>query len=301
MFSHFLVPLDGSRTAELVLPAVSFLAEKCGASITVLHVIERNAPRRIHGERHLTEPAEAQKYLREVTEKLLPAGMRPKLHVHETEEGHVARSIEEHGCEFGVDLIVMCTHGRRRLGQVLFGTNAQRVIALGRTPVLFFHPAAVRAPASSWKSILVPLDGNPEHEDSLPMAAELARRCDAIVRLLVSVPTVGTLSGPSVQYGRLSPGATSELLEIAEYEAEEYLRRQVKRMEAEGPAVMAEVCRGDAIGEIAGAARRWGADLIVMATHGKVGSEAFWCGSVTPAIFNRARVPLLLVPVQETR
>ena len=40
------------------------------------------------------------------------------------------------------------------------------------------------------------------------------------------------------------------------------------------------------------------ADLIVMATHGKTHLDAFWSGSVAPKVSSRARLPLLLVPVQ---
>jgi nucleotide-binding universal stress UspA family protein len=59
MFKHLLVPLDGSRLAEAALPAAACLAEQLGASITLIHIIERDASGEIHGERHLTTPDEA--------------------------------------------------------------------------------------------------------------------------------------------------------------------------------------------------------------------------------------------------
>ena len=61
MFKHLLVPLDGSPLAEAALPAAAYLAQKLGASVTLLHVIEQDAPQEIHGERHLTDPDEAQR------------------------------------------------------------------------------------------------------------------------------------------------------------------------------------------------------------------------------------------------
>jgi len=39
-------------------------------------------------------------------------------------------------------------------------------------------------------------------------------------------------------------------------------------------------------------------DLIILATHGKKGMDAFWAGSVAPQIVARTRRPLLLVPVE---
>ena len=59
MLKHLLVPLDGSRLAEAALPAASFVAGRLGARVTLLHVIERDAPQEIHGERQLSEPEEA--------------------------------------------------------------------------------------------------------------------------------------------------------------------------------------------------------------------------------------------------
>jgi len=45
--------------------------------------------------------------------------------------------------------------------------------------------------------------------------------------------------------------------------------------------------------------KRLPADLIVLGTHGKTGSDAFWSGSATPKIASRSQIPLLLVPVRE--
>ena len=46
MFTHLLVPLDGSSLAESVLPTTAALADKRHSEVTLLHVIERGAPAR---------------------------------------------------------------------------------------------------------------------------------------------------------------------------------------------------------------------------------------------------------------
>ena len=66
MFKHLLVPLDGSHLAEAALPAAACLAEHLDASITLIHIIERDVSGEIHGEHHLTTPAEANAYLEAV-------------------------------------------------------------------------------------------------------------------------------------------------------------------------------------------------------------------------------------------
>ena len=70
MFKNILVPLDGSHLAEAALPAAASLAEKLNAPVTLLHIIEQNAPEAIHNERHLTKPEEAENYLQDLAQAL---------------------------------------------------------------------------------------------------------------------------------------------------------------------------------------------------------------------------------------
>ena len=113
MYSHLLVPLDGSRSAEAALPAAAYLAGRLGAAITLFHALERDAPEQVHGERHLTTAAEAEVYLAQAGKQWLGAGASATArHVHEAGIGNVAGCIVDHGRELGADLIVMCTHGR---------------------------------------------------------------------------------------------------------------------------------------------------------------------------------------------
>ena len=70
MFKSILVPLDGSHLAEAGLPAAASLAEKLNAPVTLLHVIEQNAPEAVHNERHLKLPQEAEAYLQGLAEQI---------------------------------------------------------------------------------------------------------------------------------------------------------------------------------------------------------------------------------------
>ena len=72
MFKHLLVPLDGSHLAEAALPAAAYLAEHLGASITLIHIIERDVSGEIHGDHHLTTPDEAHAYLEAVAGRSVP-------------------------------------------------------------------------------------------------------------------------------------------------------------------------------------------------------------------------------------
>jgi nucleotide-binding universal stress UspA family protein len=298
MFKHLVVPLDGSRLAEAAVPAAAFLAGKLGASVTLLHIIERDAPQEVHGERHLTEPQEARAYLDEIAQRDFPAAIHVERHVHTAEMADVARGIVEHVHELAPDMIVMCTHGRGGLGDWFSGTIAQQVVARAKTPVLLIRPAEGGADQPfECARLLVPLDGNPEHEEGLPVAAALARACGAPLFLLLVVPTLGTLSNHEAATGLMLPGATRAVLELAEQDAAVYLARHAAALKAQGLEVEAEVRRGNPMPVILDAAQEANAAMIVLGTHGKAGWDAFWSGSVSPRLSSRWRQPLLLVPV----
>lgn len=298
MFQHVLVPLDGSRLAEAALPVAVCVAERLGATVTLLHVIERGAPAAVHGQPHLTDPGRAEQYLEEVRRRAFPPVVSVASHVHRIEQADVARSLVDHGVELGADLVVMCTHGAGGLRHRLFGTVAQKVIALGRLPVLLVPAEAPAARRFACRHALVPLDGRPAHEQALPVAAALVRSWKGTVHLLRVVPTLTTLAPTGAASAQLLPGTTVNLLDLEEDRGREYVEAQRARLQANGVDATADVVRGDAVGAIIDAARRFQADLVIVGTHGRRGMEAFWAGSVAPRLVGRVAVPLLLVPVK---
>jgi nucleotide-binding universal stress UspA family protein len=283
MFTHLLVPLDGSQVAASVLPLSASLAQQLGSAVTLLHVIERDAPAAIHGDRHLTNPDEAERFLEELSQRYF--------------SGAVA--VERHAHERGSELIVLCTHGRGGLRHRLFGGIAQRVLRLGTVPVLLVPPAVEPAAREfQCRRVLVPLDGQAEHEQALPVATDLTRRCGAELRVLAVVPTFETLSGAQARSRQLLPGTTAAMLDLHEEEVAAYVARLTNGLREAGLETVTEVARGDARSVIVGVAERTGTDVIVMGTHAKTGFDAFWEGSVAQWVAGRTRTLLLLVPVR---
>ncbi len=135
MFRHLLVPLDGSRLAETVLPAAAELAGRVGAQLTLLHVIESEAPARVHGERHLTVREEAAAYLEDVRRWLAQRGLAADTRVEES-RGDVAERIGREAAAIAADLVALCTHGGRGVrgllshGQVPLPVDPRRCLRL---------------------------------------------------------------------------------------------------------------------------------------------------------------------------
>ena len=300
MFKRLLVPLDGSHLAEAVLPMVAGLATALHIPVTLVHVVEENAPQEIHGERHLTNEAQALEYLAEVGQRAFPSQITVERHVHTSKVDDVARSIVSHVTELESDLVVMCTHGRSGLSDWLFGTIAQQVINQGKTPVLLVQAQpGNKTHECIGRNILVGLDQNPEHEQGLRVAAQLAQVCPAYLHLVVVVPTMRELSMEAAASARLLPGSTSAILNLSQQQAAEYLQHHVNTLQAQGITVSAEVVRGDPVTMIAQSAQKAGAGLVVLATHGKTAMDAFWSGSLTPQLARRMHLPLLLIPVHD--
>lgn len=299
MFKHILLPLDGSQLAETAVPVVAYLAEKLGAQVTLLHVIEKNAPETIHGQKHLVNEGEACSYLSAIAGRYFSEPIIVHSHVHTKEVEQVAQSIVQHSDEFEPDLIVMCAHGQGGWRDFVVGSIAQQVIAAGSVPVLLLQPR-VDGPAQfdGFSNLLIPLDGNPEHETGYSVAVELAEALRSAVHLIQVVPTLSTLDAKHKPTGTLLPATTVALLNIDEEAASEYLEEKLKALQAEGVHATAEVARGDPAHEVVQSAVARAAQLIVLGTHGKSGLNAFWTGSVAPKIVEQTQTPILLVPVR---
>jgi nucleotide-binding universal stress UspA family protein len=294
MFRRLLVPLDGSRLAEAVLPLVARLASRLGAAVELLHVVERRAPTRIHGERHLRDESDAREYLfGEVAPRLLAAGLGTSGHVHDVPEGDVAASIARHADELSADLIVLATHGSGGMRDILFGSVAQQVLARTPVPVLLVRPD--RTGEGELRRVLVPLDGGADGEAALPAAIGLARPFGAEFLLLRVVPTWSTLPGERGPVAILLPTATAEALEIQAGEAETYVASLAARLEIEGVRSVGRVRRGEPVREIVEGVRREEADLVAMSTHGRAGLGAAWAGSLAARLLKSLPVPALLV------
>lgn len=300
MFKHILVPMDGSKLAEAALPAARHMALKLDAQVTLFHVVEKDAPSQVHGQKHLTDFEEAQNYLQEVAQKWFRDIRQVECHVHETETELVSESIIAHAAELGHDLVIMCSHGRGKAFHLLFGSIAQKVIAGGTLPVLITHPDEQgEPPPFACSQLLVPLDTDPEHEKGLPVVKSVARLCNADLHLTTVIPTYESLPPDEKVTARTLPATASRMLDMEARDASEHLGGLVQALVSEGIHAFAHVLRGDPAETIARAAAEAKIDLIVLATHGRTGMAAFWTGSVAHGICSRSKCPLLLVPISE--
>lgn len=299
LFAHVLVPLDGSQLAESVLPAVALLARQLGTQITLLHILEQRPPTTIHGERHLTDQAEAESYLKTIAERLRAEGAIVETHAHGAREGDVARCIGDHIHDIGATFVALCTHGSRGLRGLLYGRIAQQVLRYSTCPILLVPASIRRVPPLDFSRILAPLDGTAAHELALPAAIALAQAFAATLRLTLVIPTLTTLSDDRSVPAMLLPTTMTAILDLAQQGAVDYLDRIKVRCNDAHIAVAVEVLRGDPATAVLNDAERFNAGLIVMASHGRTGMDALLAGSVVPRLTEQIDRPLLLVRADE--
>ena len=292
-----LVPLDGSQAAEAVLPAAVTLARTLPATVNLLHVIERDAPERIHGERHLTGEPEAGAYLRGIAARLAAEGIPVTWHVHDAPVGDVPLSIATHAVDSGASLILLGAHGPGDPRSWLTGAVAQGVIRHAAPPILLLRSDATPAEAGfAPREVTVALDFERQGEAGLPAALRLARALDVPLRLLVVVPTVETIPGDQAATARLMPSGAAAALDVEAAVAADYLAGLADRLTASAPGVhvVGEVMRGDPA-QLIVAHSRSRPGILVLATHGRAGLDAFWAASVGSRVIARGDGPFLLV------
>jgi nucleotide-binding universal stress UspA family protein len=293
---RILVPLDGSRLAEAVLPFALGVASRVGGTITLLHVIERNAPDSVHGQPHLKREEDAHAYLDGVAARCNDPSVRVETHVHNPAIDDVAASIAEHAAELGADLIAISTHGSGGVRGLLLGDIAQQTLRRSTTSLLLVRPdASGDAQPFECHEVLLAVDPAAHGDVALPVAVELARACDAKIRLVTVVPQAGGLPPRRRAAAIFSPASTRAVLELEREDARDYLERKQAELGEQGVECSIEVRTGDPVEEVAGMLQSRSADLLVLATHGQTGLGALLAGSFGPRIMLRAKHPVLLV------
>jgi nucleotide-binding universal stress UspA family protein len=291
-----LVPLDGSPAAEAVLPAAIVLAKRLGAEVALLHVLERNAPDRVHGQQHLTGEADAASYLQRIAEQFTVEGIPVTLHVHLVPVGDIPLSIASHAVESGASLILLSAHGAGSPRSWLTGAVAQGVIRHAAPPVLLLRSNAKRSVPFAPQEVVVALDTERQGEVALPPAMRLARALEIPLRLLMVVPTVETIPGDSSAAARLLPGGAAAALDLEATASEDSLAELVRRIATTAGDVrlVTDVARGDPA-QVIIARTQARPSILALATHGRVGFDALWSGSIGSRVIARGDGPFLLV------
>ena len=148
MYKTILVPLDGSRRAEKILPYVEDIAKTHESTMLVLQVVEPGVAlagpydTSLYYDKEAADRAidDARQYVTSVVEKLHGKGLAAREAI---EFGPVAHAILEVAERESADLIAMASHGRTGLARAFYGSVAAGILHQADRPILLIrasHP-----------------------------------------------------------------------------------------------------------------------------------------------------------------
>ena len=143
MYHKILVPLDGSKRAEKILPHVEELARRYKAKVLFLQVIEYKTITTPEGafinysDQEFEEAKkQAEKHLKGLQGEFREKNIESKTHVT---YGPVVEGIINMAAQEGVDLIALASHGRGGLSRVFYGSVAAGLLHRVDRPLLIIR------------------------------------------------------------------------------------------------------------------------------------------------------------------
>lgn len=156
MYSRFLVPIDGSPTAQLALEHASALARLSGATVVLVHVIE--ATEYSHGfesaKVYFNEVrpgflAMGQALLDKAASRLQQDGIAVETVLLESKGSRVSELVAAQVELSRCDLVILGTHGRRGVNRFLLGSDAEQVARIAPVPVMLVRAQEAAAGSHS--------------------------------------------------------------------------------------------------------------------------------------------------------
>lgn len=156
MYGKILIPLDGSKLAEDVLPYVEELARRFDSEVTLIQVVAplsklvaETVPASLEptgagaavgleaaAEAVKAEREGARAYLDGVAERLKAGGLTVQV---EVVEGMAGDAVVDYAHHHDLDLVAMSTHGRSGLLRLVYGSVADHVLRHAGAPVLLIR------------------------------------------------------------------------------------------------------------------------------------------------------------------
>jgi nucleotide-binding universal stress UspA family protein len=301
---NVLIPTDFSACADHALSHALQVADRFGARLHILHVVNELDPD-WYGitdaqERAVKLRDQIKEEARDRLEKLVPGKKEYDIETTVSLQlsFDVADSIREYVDQREIDLVVMGTHGRKGLDRLLLGNVANKLVRHAPCPVMTVReevPWMEGDEELTYDDILAPIDFSDHSQEALRVSKLFADRYQARLHLMFvaeqrTVPTFSDTGLPGIGVVEMDP----EIVKNAE-EALKQLNENI-----EGPEVKSayHVREGNVSRNVIDFAETHGVSLIVMATRGLTGVDRFLLGSNTERIVRVAPCPVLTIPTE---
>lgn len=280
-----LLAIDGSAPSEDAIRAVAGRPWPPNTTMEVISVVEPsyvwNVPSLVEG---LRQTAEEQ--IQAIANRLRASGCAVTTRML---FGDPKAMIVDHAAEIGADLVVVGSHGTDGLKQLLLGNVANAVVRFAPCSVELVRVNARDGAGGPMSRVLLATDGSEYSEVAARSVADRPWPAGCEIRVFSVVELhMPLFQAPYPPY--LNPHAMEDLRGEAMRRAEQAL------MEAEQIVVDAGLAESSTVAVpvatpqelILKEAADWGADLIVLGSHGRRGFSRFLLGSVSEAVASHA-------------
>ena len=279
-----LLAIDSSPASHLVVYLAATRPWPSGTAFCVMSVVDLSYFQKVP---ILVEDAKhgAQSLVERAADKLTLCGREAFSEVH---VGFPRKAIPEYAKQWGADLVMVGSHGHNPVRRFLLGSVAQAVLRLSPCSVEIVRPGSVHPRPSPAMKILVATDGSECSAKAVYSVANRPWPANSEVRI-ISVVQLLTLENQQTAAPLCSEYPSSLLEQVwkeARTRSEEAVVDALKALTAKGLNVAGG--KTTPVGEprlfILDEASNWGADLIVLGSHGRHGWDRLLMGSVAESV-----------------
>ena len=279
-----LLAIDSSTPSQYVVNTAAIRPWPPGTVFCVLSVVDM---RLWDGLPELVEDAkrEARFLVKGAAETLTQSGHEV---FSEIQLGIPKKAISEYATQWAADLVMVGSHGRGALTRFLLGSVAQAVLRTSPCSVEIVRPSPVPPSPSEGMKILLATDGSECSAKAVYSVANRPWPPKSQIRTMsvVELPIVETQSAAPPIYIEYPDSLFESLCNQATTRAQDAVADARKILSATG----LNLSQGEAtpVGEPRGfildEAKAWGADLIVLGSHGRHGWDRVMMGSVAESV-----------------
>lgn len=278
-----LVPTDFSKPASIAFDVAVSIAQKAGAEVILLHVIEQpgSSAVTITGEVKASSFEDSlftlkliEKSRAQIT-KMVNSTSKVKVSA-ELKIGNAFRGMRDIITDMKVDLVVMGTSGRSAFDEIVIGSNTEKVVRHSKCPVLTVH----KKPASTNFKNIVFATSMHKDEEVFSRIVRNAQEMYGSKLHLLRVNTPGNFQRDAVTMKQMELYAKK--LNLKNFTLNIYN----DITEEEGIIRFADSIN---------------ADMVALATHGRTGFAHLMAGSIAEDVVNHSRRPVLTFVVKKRK
>lgn len=280
------VGVDGSPVSKVAVDWAARTAAFRGAPLKLVHVLN---PPVVMAFPEVPMPSGYLQWQEDEGRKVLAAGVataheatsnNPIKVTSETICGNSVPSLVEESSQ--AQLIVVGCRGRSALARGLLGSVSTGLVHHSRCPVAIIHDEDPLIPHPSMTPVVVGVDGSPASERALEIAFQEASFRGVDLVAVHAWSDTGVFEFPGVDWSVLQSGAEETLSERLAGWGERYPDVLVRRV------VVADRPAHQLLEQAESA------QLLVIGSHGRGGFAGMVLGSVSNAVINAARMPVIV-------